>query len=86
MAKSVTGRPIHGEEECFSRHDEGAKGKAPTSVKVQGVGYIPPLDDDDDHGRIEEVAVKIVEDEQALFATVTNLLVDVWLIDPATCR
>ena len=51
---------------------------------MQGVGYIPPLDDDNDHSSIEEVTVKVVEDEQALFAPVSNLLVDVWLIDPTS--
>ena len=79
----MTGGHVHGEKESLSSHDEGAKGEAPSRIEVQCVGNIPPLDDDDDHGSIEEITVKVVENEQTLLPTVSNLLVDVRFIDPA---
>ena len=81
----MTGGHIHSKEERLSGHDEGAKGKAPAGIEMESVCNIPPLDDDDDHCCIEEITMKIVEDEQSLFPTVSNLLVDVRFIDPATC-
>jgi len=51
---------------------------------MQGVGDIPPLDDDDDHRCIEKVTMKIVEDKQSLFPTVTDFFVDLRFIDPAS--
>jgi hypothetical protein len=35
------------------------------------------------HCSIEEIAVKIVEDETGAFPLVTEFLVDVWLVNPA---
>jgi hypothetical protein len=49
------------------------------------MGNIPPLDDDDDHGSIEEITVKVVEDEQSLLSTIADLLVDVGFINPTPC-
>ena len=45
--------------------------------------HVPPLEQKDGQGRVEEVAVQVVEDEQALLTGVPDFLVDVGLVDPA---
>ena len=47
---------------------------------------VPPLDNNDNHRGIEEIAVEIVEDEQTLLTAVTDSFVDLWLINPTPCR
>ena len=87
MTEGVTGGDVHREQEGLNAHHKGPDGNAVAviggGVKVHGVRHVPPLDDEDDHGGIEEVAVEVVEDEETLFAFVADGLVDVGLIHPA---
>ena len=87
VAQGVAGGDVHREQEGFNAHDEGANRHTVAvvggGVEVHRVGDVPPLDDQNDHGGVEEIAVKVVEDEQALLAFVANGLVDVGLVNPA---
>ena len=87
MAKGVAGGDVHRQQEGLDAHHEGPKRDAIAVVcvgmEVHRVGDVPPLDDQDDHGGIEEITVQVVEDEQALLAFVANGLVDVGFVNPA---
>ena len=79
----MTGGHVHGQKEGLCCHDERTKGEAPTSVKVQRMGHIPPLDGKDNHCSIEEIAVQVVDNEKALFTFVAEFFIDFRFIDPA---
>ena len=87
VPQGVAGGDIHREQEGFNPHHKGPDGYAVTVVacgmEMHGVGDVPPLDDENDHGGVKEVAVKVVEDEQALLALVADCFVDVRFVHPA---
>ena len=46
------------------------------------MGHVPPFDDEDDHGGVEEIAVEVVENKQPLFPFIAEFLVDVRFVNP----